>query len=127
MLRPLPAFERAAAAIAALYCSAAIGLGAYAAHAAEPADGHRLERASLYLLVHGVAVVALLAHRPPTLIHRLACAVLLLGTGLFSGSLIGLALLETPATLAPTGGIMLIAGWLLTAYSLSRHGTQVLD
>ncbi len=118
---PLPPFERAAAAIAALYCSAAIGLGAYAAHAAAPADEDRLERASLYLLLHGIAVLALLSHRNSTLTHRLACAGLLLGTGLFSGSLSALALLGVPATLAPLGGIALIFAWLLTAYSLARR------
>ena len=123
----LPAFERAAAAVAALYCSAAIGLGAYAAHAAAADDSHRLERASLYLLLHGIAVVALLAHRTPALTHRLACVTLLLGTALFSGSLCALALLKTSATLAPAGGVMLIAGWLLAAYSLSRRRLPVLD
>ncbi|MGQ0801711.1 MAG: DUF423 domain-containing protein [Pseudomarimonas sp.] len=123
----LPAFERTAAAIAALYCSAAIGLGAYAAHAAAPADGERLERASLYLLVHGVAVIALTAHAARTHLHRLASAVLLFGTALFSGSLCALVLLETPATLAPVGGVMLIAGWMVAACALSRHDPRVLD
>lgn len=123
MGRLLPAFERAAAAIAALYCSVAIGLGAYAAHVALPANGQRLERAALYLLLHGIAVIALTAPRTPTCLHRLASAVLLLGTALFSGSLCGLALLGAPATLAPAGGILLIVGWLLTACSLLRRGS----
>ena len=45
----------------------------------------------------------------------LALAMLLAGTLLFSGSLVGAVFAGLPTTLAPFGGGLLIAGWLLHA------------
>ncbi len=117
----MPVFERAVAAVAALYCSIAIGLGAYAAHGAAEASAIRLERASLYLILHGIAVTALAVSRPPSLLNRSVCGLLLLGTALFSGSLTGSALAGWPTAAAPLGGIMLIGGWLLAAFAMLRR------
>ncbi len=118
-----PTFERAAAFIAALYCGAAIGLGAYGAHAAAVENVARLERASLYLLLHGIAVYGLALTRRPTLVNRSICSLLLVGTALFSGSLIALALAGMPAVLAPAGGVMMMLGWAVAALALLRRST----
>jgi uncharacterized membrane protein YgdD (TMEM256/DUF423 family) len=118
---PLPAFERAAAALASFYCSLAIALGAYAAHAAAPEAGERLERASLYLLLHGIAVLVFVLGRSPSAGNRLTFSMLLLGTALFSGSLAALALAALPATLAPAGGILMMLGWLWAGLHMLRR------
>jgi uncharacterized membrane protein YgdD (TMEM256/DUF423 family) len=118
---PLPAFERAAAALAALYCCLAIALGAYAAHVAAPEAGERLERASLYLLLHGIAVLVFVLGRSPSAGNRLIFSLLLIGTALFSGSLAALALAAVPATLAPAGGILMMLGWLWAGLHMLRR------
>ena len=51
----------------------------------------------------------------------LALAVVLLGTLLFSGSLAGSALLGWPTRLAPLGGTVLMASWLLLAADALRR------
>lgn len=118
-----PPFERVAAALAALQCAAAVALGAYAAHAASIEAAGRLERASLYLFLHGIAVIGLSGRRPPTLPVRLVCLLLLAGSLLFGGSLTGAALFGLSTALAPWGGMMMIAGWLLAAYAVLRRST----
>ena len=44
-----------------------------------------------------------------------------LGVALFSGSLTAGVLLQWPMTLAPYGGTLLIAGWLVYAVDLLRR------
>ena len=68
-------------------------------------------------LVHGVALAGL-ARGSERLLSRLALAALLLGLLLFSGSVAMKVLLQWPATLAPPGGMLLIAGWV--AYAIDR-------
>ena len=51
---------------------------------------------------------------------RLAGVALVIGVLLFSGSLYGSAFLRTPVVLAPAGGMMLMAGWLLLGASALR-------
>lgn len=116
---PSPALPgRAAAALSAVYAALAVGLGAYAAHAASAADGERVRLASLYLLFHALAVIALLGRN-----GRLLVAVrwgMLAGVSLFGGSLIGAALAGWPTALAPLGGIAMILSWLLLGAALWR-------
>ena len=45
--------------VGALFCAIAVALGAYAAHAADGGDSARMQTASLYLFLHGVALLAL--------------------------------------------------------------------
>ena len=71
----------------------------------------------MFALVHGVALAAL-AHGGHRLVSRLALAALLLGLLLFSGSVAMNILLQWPTTLAPLGGMLLIAGWV--AYAIDR-------
>jgi uncharacterized membrane protein YgdD (TMEM256/DUF423 family) len=118
---PLPALERVAAALAALHCGLAVALGAYAAHAAAPAAAERLERASLSLLLHGIAVLVFVLGRRPGAGNRLIWGLLLLGSTLFSGSLVALALAALPPTLAPLGGILMMLGWLWAGLHLLRR------
>lgn len=117
---PAPASSRAFGALGALFCAVAVALGAYAAHAADATAGARLQTASLYLFLHGIALLAL----QPQLRGRgrlLAAGTLALGALLFAGSLAGGALLGWPTRLAPTGGTLMIAGWISWALlQLSR-------
>ena len=95
----------------------AIGLSAYAAHGVDdPHARDRLQTACLYAFGHGVALAALGPHALARL-ARAALAVLLLGILLFCGSLAGAALAGWPTRLAPAGGTLMMAGWLLWAAS----------
>jgi uncharacterized membrane protein YgdD (TMEM256/DUF423 family) len=114
----LPA--RLLAALGALYCAIAVGLAAYAAHAATGAARERLDSAVLLLFVHGLALVAL----RPQLRGRLrtaAAAVLAVGVSLFAGSVAAAALFGSSSWPAPYGGSLLIIGWLLLAAGLLRR------
>jgi len=105
--------QRVVAAMAALFCAAAVGLGAYAAHATGGLDQSRLQTASLYLFLHGLALLVLAPRRGAAV--RLACVGLMLGVLVFSGSLTGAALAGWSTGFAPWGGTLLIASWLLLA------------
>ena len=101
----------------ALLAAAAVGLGAFGAHALKGIlDAEALgwwQTATTYLLPHAVAVAAIgLAARP-----RLALPAWLLagGAALFSATLFAMAL-GAPRWLGavtPLGGTAMIAGWLL--------------
>ena len=109
---------RAAAVLASVYAAAAVGLGAYAAHAAGASDAERLRLASLYLLFHSLAVLALLGRCGRLL--GVARWGLLAGVSLFSGSLVAAALAAWPTALAPLGGIGMMLSWLLLGVALWR-------
>jgi uncharacterized membrane protein YgdD (TMEM256/DUF423 family) len=113
---PLPGW--AAAALAAVLAALGVALGAYAAHAAEGRAAEWLRQASLYLLLHAPLLLALLGRHGRLL--DWVRAGLLLGLALFCGSLIGAALFGWPTRLAPSGGLLLIASWLLLAVAVLR-------
>jgi uncharacterized membrane protein YgdD (TMEM256/DUF423 family) len=105
----------------AVLAALAIALSAYAAHGI--ADAHargNLQTASLYAFGHGVALAAL-APATSRRVQLLALAGLLLGTLLFAGSLAGGALFGWPTRLAPFGGTVLMASWLLFAIDAVRR------
>jgi uncharacterized membrane protein YgdD (TMEM256/DUF423 family) len=109
------------AAAGAVLAALAIGLSAYAAHGV--ADAHaqdNLRTAGLYAFGHGVALAAL-APAATGGLRRLALAGLLLGALLFAGSLAASALLGWPTRLAPLGGTVLMASWLLYAAAVARR------
>lgn len=109
------------AAAGAVLAALAIGLSAYAAHGVVDAHARgNLQTASLYAFGHGVAL-AVLAPAASRRLQRLALAGLLLGTGLFAGSLAAGALLGWPTRLAPFGGTLLMACWLLYAIGVARR------
>ena len=109
------------AAAGAVLAALAIGLSAYASHGV--ADLHargNLQTASLYAFAHG-AVLVMLAQTPARRLRWLALGGLLLGTLLFAGSLAAGALLGWPTGLAPFGGTLLMASWLLLAIDALRR------
>lgn len=97
-----------------------LGVAASAA-AAHGGGGETLKTAAEYLLFHAPLVVGLVALGGSGLTHRLmtriAAAAILLGLALFSGDLALRALTGTKlfAMAAPSGGIVLMLGWLLVA------------
>lgn len=108
------------AASGALFAAAAVALSAYAAHALQGPELARMQTAVLFAFGHGVALAAL-APRATRLLGRVALAFLCLGVLLFSGSLAANVVAQWPTTLAPAGGSLLIAGWLLYAIDAARR------
>ena len=107
------------AALGCLYGAAGVALAAAAAHhGASPL----VATAASFLLVHAAAIVALSAAARSGLLLNLAASLLALGAALFSGELElhGLASLQPLPMAAPTGGVLLIAGWLVAAIALPR-------
>jgi len=99
---------------AALNGLLAVIMGAVAAHAvADSQLAMMAEKASLYQLIHAVVLLSL-SNRPGKF-TKWARRMFLIGIILFSGTLYIRALTEwAPITkLAPTGGLSLMAGWLL--------------
>lgn len=105
-------------AIAALVCGLSVALAAYASHGAEGESAWRLALAAAFAFSHGVALIAL-ASRVSSLAN-LGKAALLAGMLLFSGSLMAAVFLHLPTTLAPFGGVLLIAGWIVLAVDFAR-------
>lgn len=103
----------------ALACAAAVALGAYASHGASGEAQIRLGLAALFAFGHGLALLAL---SPRATRNSTAAALLLLASGLclFSGSLVAAVFLGTATTLAPAGGLMMIAGWAMLAIDVLR-------
>ena len=113
--------DRVLAALAAV----AGGLGvAGSAAAAHTSGGETLKTAAQFLLFHAPAILALTALATTGLtrgvLTRLAAAALLIGLALFSGDLALRALTGTPLfpMAAPSGGVVLMAGWLLAALAV---------
>ncbi|KAB1076331.1 DUF423 domain-containing protein [Methylobacterium planeticum] len=99
-----------------------LGVAASAA-AAHRAEAESLRIAAQFLLFHAPALVGLAALAGGGLIRvpltRIAAAALGLGLVLFCGDLSMRALARTPLfpMAAPSGGLLLMAGWLLVAVS----------
>ncbi len=106
-------------ALAALCAFLAVALGSAGSHMLkDPVAKGWVSTATSYLLLHSIAVFALLAWRNIGLI-RLSSALLLAGAALFSGSLYALAFgaSHQVAIVAPVGGTLLLLGWAFTAVS----------
>ncbi len=103
-------------ACAAVFGAMAVAAGAYAAHGASGDAAAWIETGSRYQLVHAALLVALAWTGAGPLL-RYARWLLLLGSGLFAGSLYGLAGtgVGSFAAIAPLGGLCLILGWLTLA------------
>ena len=112
---------------AALLGLTAVALGAIAAHAiAEAQAAQALERASLYQLIHALAI--LYATGLPGKAALLARSLLLIGIVLFCGSieLKYLFSMAQATAVAPTGGVALMLGWLMLGVSaLTRRASKV--
>ena len=105
--------------IGSVLAGVAVALGAYAAHAADGEAQARLAQAAAFAFAHGLALAALapLAQRRRAL---LALVAMLAGVLLFSGSLVGAALLGLPTAAAPLGGLLMIGGWFLHGWDRWR-------
>lgn len=100
-----------------LLAATAVGLSAYASHGiADPLAQSHVTTAALYAFGHGVAL-GVLGPTQQNSVGKLALYVLLIGTLLFSGSLVAGALWKLSTQLAPVGGTALMLGWL--AYGLN--------
>jgi uncharacterized membrane protein YgdD (TMEM256/DUF423 family) len=90
---------------------------------AHRAGGESLVTAAQFLLIHASAVLGLTACRKQALIHDriagVAAALLILGTLLFSGDIAARILAggRLFPMAAPTGGSLLILGWLTAGVS----------
>ncbi|HST43720.1 MAG TPA: DUF423 domain-containing protein [Luteimonas sp.] len=104
----------------AILAAASIALAAYASHGALAAARAPLLLAAAIAFGHG-ATLATIAPQGAGRLSPLVQALWLGGTLLFSGSLVARHLAGLPASLAPVGGLMLMAGWLLRAAVLSRR------
>lgn len=106
--------RRTIQALAGLYGVAGVALSAMAAHMD---DARLFGTASLMLLVHAPALLALAALPSRLRLSGTAMAVMAAGVLLFAGDLIvrhrtGHGLFPMSA---PTGGVLMMAGWLLVA------------
>ena len=107
--------ERILVALAALSGLLGVGLSAAAAHLA----GGSVVTAAQFLLFHAPAILALVALMAAGAVNatlaRLAGFVLVLGLALFCGDLSRRALsgVALAPMAAPTGGVLLMIGWVL--------------
>ena len=111
--------SRLLAVLAPILCAAGVALGAYASHAAAPLARERLGLAAIFAFAQGLGLVAL-----GTRSAKLAVSarwMLAIGVLLFSGSLAGAALAGLPTLVAPLGGMLMIAGWMLVAIDAARR------
>lgn len=107
------------AALAGLLGAAGVGAAAAAAHLG---GGQLLETAATFLMIHSAAVLAIAAlalrsQRLAAAIFAIAAALLILGMALFCGDFAMRALANRALfpMAAPSGGMLLIAGWLAAA------------
>jgi len=112
--------------LAGLMGACGVGVGAAAAHVT---GGGALETAGFYLLVHAAAVGGIALNNWNSKIYLIAASFLALGAILFGGdiALRTLAGFRLFPMAAPTGGMILIAGWLVLALGgvvhLARRST----
>lgn len=111
------------AASGAVIAAAAIALAAYASHGVLGVDQSRLQTAAVFAFGNGLALAAL-APSTTRMFGQWALFALLLGLLLFSGSLTASVLARLPTTLAPTGGLLMIGGWLALAVDFVRRGAR---
>lgn len=124
--------RRAIGSVAAVLGGAAVGLGAFGAHALQG----RLDEAALriwhtavdYQFWHALALLAVAAFAPPraSRLWRATGAAFTAGTVIFCASLYALALgaARWIGFMTPFGGACLILGWLLLALGLWRGASK---
>lgn len=104
-----------------LLAAVAVGLSAYASHGIADAQAQsHVQTAALFAFGHGLALAAL-APSTTRRMGKAALGLLLLGTLLFAGSLVGGALFGLPTRLAPAGGIALMLGWVMWGVDAIRR------
>jgi uncharacterized membrane protein YgdD (TMEM256/DUF423 family) len=117
--------DRSLAAFAAMNGALAVALGAFAAHGAGPQVKQLLTTGAHYQLVH--AILALICAIWPARGRLTAVAGWLAAGGglIFSLALSAVALLSLSVmgAVAPVGGLLMIAAWLLILYAALRTQT----
>ncbi len=113
--------------LAGLNGAMAIGLAAYGAHGVDAAVAPLMERASLFQLIHAVALLSIdrLAGEGRRS-ARLGGVLIAVGIAMFSGSLYIKAMFgPLPLPLVtPAGGISLILGWIMIAGAAIGRGRR---
>lgn len=109
----------------------AVALGAFGAHALKarlaPDALNVWQTGVTYHAWHALALVAIgatMLHFPELRELRYAAVLIVIGIGLFSGSLYGLAL-GAPrglGAITPFGGVAFIAGWIAFVFGIMRIG-----
>lgn len=122
------AVDRSLAVFAALMGALAVALGAFAAHGAGPQVKSLLTTGAHYLMVH--ALLALICAVWPGGERLIRIGGWLAGIGglIFCGALTMIALLRLSAfgAVAPLGGLLMIAGWLVLGFAVFRsHSVKV--
>ena len=107
---------------AALNGALAVALGAFAAHGAGPAIKSLLTTGASYQLAHAVLAVAIAVWPGRPGLATLAGWLAALGGLIFAIALSMIGLLSLPAMgmVAPIGGLLMIAAWLLLAFAAFR-------
>lgn len=113
------ALVRGLRAFGALACGLSVALGAYASHGADGQARLRLGLAALFAFGHGLALLSLLPQSRASL-HRASLLAMALGICLFSGSLVAAVFAGTTTALAPAGGLLLVAAWVMLAIAALR-------
>lgn len=106
--------------LAALIGLLSVGVGAFAAHGAQPKAAELLHTAATYAFMHAMAMVAsAVLMQLGAARARLAPAWFFIGTLLFSGSLIALAFGAPRLTglVTPFGGVSFLVGWAILAWA----------
>lgn len=106
-------------ALAALLCAFSIAASAYASHGLDGDAQRRLLLASNITFLHALSMM-LLAYVAVSNLHKWACALMLAGLMLFSGSLVAAALWQTSTRMAPIGGMALMLAWVWVAINFLR-------
>jgi uncharacterized membrane protein YgdD (TMEM256/DUF423 family) len=121
--------SRLALTLAALLLFAAVGLGAFGAHALKARLAPEMlatwQTAVQYHAWHALALLAIglyTMHRPDAPAIGVAAWLFVAGIALFSGSLYALALtgVRGLGAVTPFGGIAFLAGWLAFAWAAWR-------
>ena len=111
--------QRLLAVAGALCCAAAVALAALAMHAVQGHAALQAGVAAAFAFAHGLALHLLVAHTGR--LGTAALVLMLVGVGLFAGSLAGAAFAGLPTTAAPAGGIVLMLSWVLLAVDAWRR------
>ena len=100
----------------------AVMLGAFAAHGAGPAVKTLLTTGAQYQMVHAVLAVTCALWSGGGRLARIAGWLASAGGLIFSLALSMIALMSLPAMgmVAPVGGVLMIAGWLVLLFSALR-------
>lgn len=115
-------WNRSLAGFAALNGAMAVAVGAFAAHVAGPEVKTLLTTGASYQLAHALLSLACAIWPAAPRLAHVAGWLAAAGGLIFSLalSLIGLAALPTLGAVAPIGGVLMIAGWVVVALAAFR-------